>query len=180
MAKIKGSDIVTLKKLFSKNGGDAEKKFLSCLLEDDSNSYKQIVATSWTDINVQARIYEAAAKALFPGEQNPVVKLHQKLAEQSYSGIYSVFLAIPKPSYVFKRAASVWSTYYDTGVASIENITDSSMDFVVRDFPDLPQAMRDATTGHITVLLGKTGLKNLEVKHDGSNPQKWSWHTQWR
>ena len=180
MPKIKGSDVVALKKLFSKSGGDVESKFLSTLSEDDAKAYKTIVATTWTEVEVQARLYEAAGKTLFPGDPNAVVKLHQKLAEQSYSGIYSAFLAIPKASFVFKRAASVWTTYYDKGVASIENITDSSMDFVVRGFPELPKALRDATTGHISVLLGKTGLKNLQVRHASTNPQQWVWNTTWK
>lgn len=179
MAKIKGSDIVVMKKMFSKNGAEVEKAFLESLSESDLKAYNSIVATTWTDVDVQARIYEAAGKAMFPGNPNPVVKLHEKLAEQSYSGIYAAFLSIPKASYVIKRAASVWRTYYDKGVATVENIKDSSVDFVVREFPDLPQAMRDATTGHITVLLSKTGLKSLAVKHRGANPKEWVWHAQW-
>lgn len=180
MSKIKGSDIVAMKKMLSKNGAEVEKAFLASLSEKDLKAYNSIVATTWTDVDVQARIYEAAGKAMFPGNPNPVVKLHETLAEQSYSGIYAAFLTIPKPSYVIKRAASVWRTYYDKGVASVENIADKSMDFVVREFPDLPQALREATTGHISVLLSKTGLKNLSVKHSSANPKEWVWHAQWQ
>ncbi len=179
MSKIKGTDVVGLKKLLAMEGNDVENTYLSKLSESDQDAYKSIIATTWTEIEVQARLYQAAGDTLFPGKSDSVVKLHQKLADKAYSGIYSVFLLIPKASYVFKRAANIWRSYYDTGIAKVENIEKNSMDFVVREYPDLPKTMRDAVTGHISTLLGKTGLKNLNVKRDESNPQEWIWHTTW-
>ncbi len=179
MAKVKGTDIVGLKKLFAKQGKDIENTFLSKLSESDQKTYEGIIATTWTDLDVQAKLYEAAADTLFPGKNDAVIQLCSQLAEIAYSGIYSVFLLIPKASHVAKRAASVWTSYYDQGVASVEKIEKSSLDFVVRHFPELPKTMRDGTTANISALLSKTGVKNLNVNLEEYDPEKWVWHTNW-
>ncbi len=179
MPKTKGTDIVCLKAVFKKEGKNIETVFLSKLSQGDREVYERIIATSWTDVDIITRIFEAAAETLFPSKQDALVKLGQTLSERAYSGIYSAFLLIPKPSYVFKRAANVWQSYYDRGSAIVENETESSADFVVRGFPELPKALRDAVCGHIAVLLGKTGLKNINIKQDDSNPEAWVWRTKW-
>lgn len=179
MPKTKGTDTVSLKSFFTKENKDMESKFLAKLSEDDQKVYQSTIATSWIDVNAVARILEAAGSTLFPGEKDALVQLGIKLGEKAYSGIYSVFLLIPKPSYVLKRAANVWKSYYDKGVANIENTSEKGVDLIVRGFPDLPKALRDSTSGHISVLLGKTGLKSLNITHNETNPDQWIWHTTW-
>ncbi len=179
MPKTKGTDIVGIKKIFKSEGEQVETVFLSKLSQDGRKVYERILATSWTDVDTVARIYEAAAETLFPGKQDALVKLGRMLSERAYSGIYSIFLLIPKPSYVFKRAANMWTAYYDRGSATVENETDRGADFVLRGFPELPKTLRETTCGHVEVLLGKTGLKNVHIKHDHSNPDAWVWQATW-
>lgn len=179
MGKIKGTDIVGLKKLFKKKDPPLEEEFLSQLSDSDRQIYKSIVATTWTPVETQARFYLAAGETLYPGRSNAVILLHHELAEQAYSGIYSIFLRIPSLKYVIKRVATLWTSYYDQGIAEVKNITDSSLDFFVGGFPDLPKALRDATTGHISVILQKVGLSNVHVYHIDAVPNKWHWQVTW-
>lgn len=179
MPKIKGTDIVTLKKYFAQKGKETEEAFLSRLSEEDRKIFQKTVATSWTDVTIQTRIYDVAGDMLFPGDPNAQEKLGHLLADKAYSGVYSIFLLIPKTTYVFKRAAAVWSSYHDTGAACLENVQPDNGDLVVTGYPDLPKQIRQGIKGHVTVLLTKTGAKNIKVTLDESNPEKWVWHVKW-
>lgn len=177
MPRIKGADVTSLKDILKKEG--KETAFLSKLSESDREVYTSTIATSWNDVNIVARLYEVAGSILFSGSKEGLEKLGQRLGDKAYSGIYSVFLLIPKPSYVIKRAANVWSSYHDKGSAEVDNIMENSVDFIVRRYPELPKAIRYAITGHIFALLNKTGLKNLNMEHIESNPEQWVWHARW-
>jgi hypothetical protein len=179
MARIKGTDLVSLKKLLKTKVKAVEEKFLGSLSENDLQTFKTVIATSWTPVEVQARIYLAAAHALYPRQINAVEQLHHELAHQTYSGIYSIFLKIPSLKFIISRVAALWTTYYDKGTAEVENLTRTSLDFIVRDFPDLPKELRDATTGHIGYLLKKIGNRNVRVKHIDTLPHMWQWHVTW-
>lgn len=179
MPKIKGTDIVTLKKYFAKQGKETEEAFLSRLSEDDRKVFLKTVATNWTDVTIQARIYDAAGDTLFPGQADAQEKLGHLLADQAYSGVYSIFLLIPKTSYIFKKTASVWGSYHDTGTASLENVQPDNGDLVVTGYPDLPPQIRQGIKGHVSVLLTKTGAKDIRITLDESNPEKWVWHVEW-
>lgn len=179
MAKIKGTDIVGLRKLLKKKGKEVEDAFFAALSENDQLIFKSIVATSWTPVDIQARLYMTAGQTLYPNDLNAVTLLHHELAEQAYSGIYSIFLRIPSLKYIINRVATLWTSYYDKGVAEVKNITDSSLDFFVRGFPELPRTLRDATSGHITILLRKVGLQNVRVNHIETVPDKWHWRVTW-
>jgi hypothetical protein len=179
MARIKGTDLVNLRKLLKKRGKEVEQEFMAALPENDRQIYKLVMATSWTPVDVQARIYMTAAKLLYPGQPNGVERLHYDLAEQAYSGIYSIFLRIPSLNFIISRVASLWTTYYDKGSAEVRNQSANSLDFYVRDFADLPREMRDATTGHISLVLKKIGKRNVLVRHIDTVPNMWQWHATW-
>lgn len=179
MPKIKGTNIVTLKKIFQKAGPDTEDKFLAKLSEKEADIFKAIISTSWTPIELQARFYELAAQTLYPGSPNGMDKLFIEMAENAYSGVYKIFLKIPSTQFILKRAANLWATYYDSGNAMVENNTDDSFDFIVSEFPELPEILRKAVTANIKVLNQMTGLKNAKIVENWKNPKEWRWQVTW-
>jgi hypothetical protein len=180
MARIKGTDVVNLTQFVRGKGQQVESDFLASLPDALRRVYRETRAITWTPVEAQAALYEAAASHFFPNRPDAVVQLHKALAKIAYSGIYQIFIRIPKVSHVAERAASVWRRYYDTGEAVIENVTATSLDFVVRQFPDLPRALRQATTGHLYTLLEMTGSKEPMVSQPASTPERWVWHIEWK
>ncbi len=179
MARIKGTDMVILRQLIKQKGENAEREFLTKLPQNLRDRYGIILTTSWTDIEEQSNIYEAAANFLFPGQKNNVSKLLCEVAKKSYSGIYRIFIKIPTITFIIKTAAKLWTTYYDRGRAFVEDISQSSLTFTVIDFPELTYTLREATNGHIQSLMEMVGNRNIKVDRDDSNPNNWKWHISW-
>ncbi|MCD4814020.1 hypothetical protein K8S19_10070 [bacterium] len=179
MPNTKGTDVVTLKKILKNRGEETYRDFLKKLDEETTEAFLKIITTTWTPIHLQAKIYEVAAATLFPGHNRGILQLHRELAKSSYSSIYKIFLRIPTIPFIARRAAAVWRSYYDTGNASVENIENKSLDFIVRAFPQLPFTLREAANAHIAVLVEATGAKNVRVVHHDSDPQQWTWKITW-
>jgi len=179
MANCKGTDIVALRKLLTERGGEAEQAFVSQLDPELVKVFRTIVSTSWAPVEQHARIYQAAAKVLYPGEREPVVRVGEALARKSYSGVYKIFLRIPTVKFVMSRAASIWSAYYDAGRASISSSAPRKIVLLVEDFPDLPQPLRETAQGHMRVLMEMTGCRNPQVRCDTADPRAWKWVLTW-
>lgn len=156
-----------------------EQALLSKLSPAQVHVYEEAMHGSFIDIGVQAAIYRQAADLLFPGLPNGCVELGKMLGRKSFGGVYKVFLMIPSPKFVISKAASIWKTYYDKGDPVVENVTDKSLEFVVRNYPDLPAEVRDSVTGNVTILMDYAGCKNLTVKHDAPDPKSWRWTVTW-
>jgi hypothetical protein len=179
MPRVKGTDVASLRSLIHEKGPEAERGLLERLPAALRNVYLETSPLTWNPVEVQAELYEVAASFLFPDQPEPIVAMHKLLARMSYSGVYRVFVRIPTVDFIAKRAASVWHSYYDSGEATIENATGRSLDFVVRQFPDLPLAMREATTGHLAVLLEMTRAKTPAIVPPPHRPEAWVWHITW-
>jgi hypothetical protein len=175
----KGTDVVSLKKLFREMGRDQEKRFLERLSPEMQELYHSIVHTSWTPISKQTEIYEAAALMLFPGHPQYLMELGKCMSRRSYSTVYKIFLRIPTMEFVVNRAASLWRFYHDQGDALIIDFKENSATFVVRNYPDLSRKMREIIAGHIAVLLELTGGKNIYIDVLDTNPEAWKWELSW-
>jgi hypothetical protein len=175
MANIKGTDVMTIKSILQASGNGLESRFQQSLSQKASQAYQTMLANRWTPVEVQAEMYEAAAKVLHPGRSDAIETMFYTVARRSYSAVYRVFMKLPSVAFLIGRAASVWGTFYDSGVAGADKVTDKSFDFTVRDFPNLPSAMRRATVGHIRFLIENAGGRNVAVHMDESNPSCWRW-----
>lgn len=180
MAKIKGTDIVSLRKLVREKGELTEQSLLKAFSDEEKKTYLETSPISWTPVDLQARVYQVASDSLFPGQFDSVIRLQLEIAKRSYSNFYKIFLAIPSVAFIMKRAASIWRTYYDTGKATVENLSESTFEFVVTDFPDLPEQLRDATTAHLIYLTQATGKKGVSVKQDDKDVNRWVWRVSWK
>lgn len=179
MPKTKGTDIIALHALLREKGPETEKGFLDKLGPRLAAVYRGITATSWTEVEEQLAIYQVAAGVLFPNDPAGLTRLGMALAEKSFSGIYKIFFRLPSIEYIFKRTARIWSAYYDQGEASIETQAGKCVDLVVRNFPELPRAMREVANGHYTVIMNMTGAKNIRINLIDTDPNAWRWRISW-
>jgi hypothetical protein len=179
MAQVKATDFDSLRKLLKKMGSARETEFVQSLSPEHAELYSKAIIFDWLSVEEHARFLSAAAESLYPDSPRQLEQLGRDLADRTFSGVYRVFLRIPTVVYLIKRAAAVWETYYDTGEATVENIQNGSADLVVSGFPDLPEALRRTTTGHVQVLLEMTGARDVRVEHHDNDPQAWRWVASW-
>ena len=179
MLKTKGTDVVALKRLLARDGGKAAAEVERRLTPELGDVFHRIVATSWTPVEQQMAIYLAAAAVLFPDEGEPMEALGYTLAESAFRGAYKIFLRIPSIEFIMTRAAKVWRSYYEKGDAGIENVTNTGLDFVVRNLPELPPPMRTMAKGHIRFLTEAAGMKNVRVTLHDSDPWVFRWTIRW-
>ncbi len=179
MAKQKGTNIVALRKLFREKGEAMEKQFLECLTPEQERLYRTAIATTMTPVEKQTELYVMAAQTLYARQADPLYELGLELANRSYTGIYRLFLKIPKPSYVISKAAAIWGTYYDQGHGDLENIKKNGVDFILKDIPDLPQPALHYIAGHAVKLLQLAGARNVAVDIDSSQSTCWRWKLNW-
>jgi hypothetical protein len=179
MAQVKATDFDALRKLLKKLGKAKETAFVQSLSPEHAELYSKAIIFDRLPVEEHARFLTATAAFLYPGHPRQLEQLGRDLAERTYTGVYRVFLRIPTVVYLIKRAAAVWETYYDTGEATVESIQSGSADLVVSGFPDLPEALRRSTTGHVQVLLEMTGARDVRVEHDDNDPQAWRWAASW-
>lgn len=175
MSKTKGTDVAALRKLIQLKGQGFEPTFLAALTPELAKLYREILPFTWTPVEQQTELYAAAAAALFPGHPEPMRELGRAMAQQTFSGIYKIFLRIPSMSFILSRVAQMWQTYYDAGEASVEEYTGRSGVLVVRNFPELPRRMREVVCGHLQVLVEATGAKQVRVVLNDRDPAAWRW-----
>lgn len=175
MSKTKGTDVAALRRLIQEKGPGSEAAFVASLTPELAGLYRDILPFTWTPVEKQTELYAAAAAALFPGHPEPMRELGRAMAQQTFSGIYKIFLRIPSMSFILSRVAQMWQTYYDTGEACVEDFTGKSGALVVRNFPDLPRRMREVVCGHLQVLVEATGAKHVRVVLNDRDPNAWRW-----
>lgn len=174
-----GVDVISLKNLFRDREDNLEARFLKNLPAGIAYLYKNISKHHWIDVDKQALIYREAAKMLFPKQKNAVYKMHLVLAEKSYSILLRIILLLPPTKQIIEAAPKIWRMYYDTGTSSSQ-FAKTTVNFIVKHFPELPPEMREATTAHIKILIASTGAKNIRIAFDASNPDKWIWRVKWK
>jgi hypothetical protein len=180
MPNTKGTDVVSLRKIFQGRGQTAEGEFLAQLSPELKKYYQTVMHATWSSVEQQTELYEIAARVLFPNTQDALVQLGRAVAGITFNSVYRFFLKIPTVGFVVSHAPSIWHKYYDTGEAVIENLTKTSCDLIVKDFPSLPRSMRELTCGHLAVILEIIGVEDIQITLHDENPQAWRWHTRWK
>ncbi len=179
MALVKATDYGAVRKLAVKRGKDFEESFVAALSPEHAKAYRQVMVFDWLAVEEHARFLTEAASLLYPNHPLQLLQLGRDMAELTFSGVYRVFLRIPTIPFLISRAATMYKTFYDTGEATAECLQPGRADLEVRGFPEKPQALRITTTGHVQVLLERTGTKGVRVTHRDGDPQCWRWSAHW-
>lgn len=179
MARCKGTDVVTLRKLLAAHGDHLEDRFVERLSPRLAALYRSTLRVSWLAAEDLSALYETVVPLMYPNTPEGYANLGRALAKESFSGVYRFLLRLQTVPFVIKQAAAIWRTYHDTGEASVELLEKNHGYFVVRDNADLPLPLRQVITGHLMHVLELTGARNLQATLDGSNSAEWRWHLTW-
>ncbi len=179
MPNIKGTSIVNLRNYFKKQPPEKERLLLERLTPELQKIYLTAVTTTWTPEQLQGQFYEACADVIFPGHPERYILLGKLIAEATYSGVYKIFLRIPKMEFVIKRWPVIWQVHHDTGKPSYQNYREGHIEFTVEDLPVLPAATRYVVCGHILKITELVGVKSCQVIHEDKDPHAWRWLVSW-
>jgi uncharacterized protein (TIGR02265 family) len=180
MARMKATDIVTLKKVLRSRTDDSEQRLLSKLSPNLCDLYQNSLAFAWNEIDQQTQLYHQAAHLLFPAHPHALHQLGRTIAQQVYTGIYRVLLRIPSTEFLIGQGERVWRTYFDEGKFGIKRLGPQKLEVIISDFPDLPKDLRDYIAGHIQALLELAGAKGISVMAEAQSSQPWCWQVSWQ
>lgn len=176
----KGTELVNLRRLLHQLGPETEETYLAGLPSHLRIVFRSLLTSTRIPIDQASELYDRAARLLYPESPRPNFELGRRLAQNTYRGVYGFILRIPSIRFVLAQAAQVWRLYYDRGVARIENFTENSADFVVADYPDLPQPIQEGVGGNFACTFELTGLKEVRIVFDAADPENWRWRATWR
>lgn len=179
MIRTKGTDLKALRKLVGSRGREFENALVKKLADEEKNLYLNSLPVFWNPIELQTRVYEAAADLLYPDSSQPMRKLGFEMASETFSGVYKIFLSIPTLSFIIEQSAHIWRQYYEKGAARAESVKDGNkiqtVVFKVADFPELPKGLREVICGYLEMLAQATGTKICGVELDEADPNSWKW-----
>ena len=85
-------------------------------------------------------------------------------ADETFSGLYKVFLEVGNPHAVIRKAGLAWRTLHDAGDLEIEQTNDKFVKGKVTNFPDSHKAFCNVMLGYFGKVIEMSGAKNLDVK----------------
>jgi uncharacterized protein (TIGR02265 family) len=85
-------------------------------------------------------------------------------ADETFSGLYKVFLEVGNPHAVIKKASLAWRTLHDAGDLEVEQTSDNYVKGKVTNFPDSHKAFCKVMLGYFGKVIEMSGAKNLDVK----------------
>jgi hypothetical protein len=178
MTNSKATDTVNIRKLIQGQGKEVLDRMLA-KLKTSKDIFATLSLTQWIPMAQEDEIIQAAAEILYPTDPKPVRKLGGTIAKINFSEIYKVFLRVATVSFIAKRISALWHTFFDSGDAHCDDLSDHSIMLVVTDMPDLTPLHREYVLGYIDGILGMTSAKHVEVNHDGRDPKAWKWEIKW-
>ncbi len=134
---------------------------------------------SWIEFAVETEVFEAAARLLYPEDKQALRRLGAEVAQRHFTGIYKIFLRIPSVGFVVKRASQIYKTLYDAGDAGVEDLKETSCILTATGLESLSHVQHEYICGFLTRVVELTGVKNVQVTHDASNPHVWRWMITW-
>jgi len=169
-----------LRKQFRERGEAVEKLFLDLLEKEAVLVYLSALSGTWVSLDLAEKIFHTAAQVLYPNEEKAMQRLGYERAKDNLTGIYRAVLRISTPTFVIGQTAKLWKLYYDKGEArSFIAKHRKYAEMYVEGYPELPEIFREITTGYIISALELTGVRNIKVHRDDSNPNAWKWYGTW-
>jgi|SRR5690554_1928453 hypothetical protein len=172
---VKAANSLTLKKWLEENKPDLVKELEDSLSPEARKVYQSVLAVQWLPADVEKEILRAGARLLFPGDPNALERLGHLLAHQTMTGMYRFFLSTPTLEFVLRRVPNLWSAFFQSGMASLKEVSQGHMHLVVTDFAEMEPYQHQITTGYIRAIAELLGAKNVQVNFNSENPEAWEW-----
>jgi uncharacterized protein (TIGR02265 family) len=174
----KGTNVVSVRRLLQAAGREAEA--VTQLDPADAETYRSTLAVAWVPIEFIARLFAAAAPVLFPGEPRAIRELGRTIARDNLTGIYRMLLRIVSIPFAIERASSLWSTYNDSGDASITRVGEDRARMTVANYAAFPEATVEETAGYIEGVALLCGAKSIDVQTSRPTSDSFVFDVTWR
>lgn len=141
MAKVKGIAILGLIKFIKKNMKDKMPALVANLSPDTSKYMEEhIIISEWYPYKFYIELLRALDKIAGNGDLSYCIQQGRLSAEKDLSSIYKVFVSFTDSKLILTRGMSVWSSYYDTGNATVSEFSDHGSAVIIENFPEIDLA----------------------------------------
>jgi len=181
MIKVKGVAYETLRTILKKKDNEFKENYYALLPEEERDAVQHALSISWKPLQFDEdkNCIGVLAKLLYPNDPLYLQKLGYEMSRNTIPRFYQIFIRIPSIEYIFKRVAKIWGSFYDTGEAHLEDLTDSQFYFVLKNFPNYPAFLREYMCGYLKGMGELLNLKNTTVKKIEKDPNEWKWEVRW-
>ena len=165
MAQVKGVAILGLIKFIKKNLKGTLPGIINAL-PDETRKYmdEHILLTAWYPYKLYTDLLKTLDKTVGSGDLSYCVQQGRLSAEHDLKSIYKIFLTFVDPRTLITRAMSVWSSYFDTGVAEVAILSKNEAVVTIRDFADIDMAHVKNVQGWLEQFLSMCKLNDIQSK----------------
>lgn len=166
MGNVRGLSLTAAIKYIRQNFGE---EGLTKIMEQLDNDGKEIIMENklkpmdWYPQKFFNKLINITDNNYGKGDYDIYRKIGRFTAEETFSGLYKVFLEIGNPHFVIRKASSAWRTLNDTGELEIEKITDKYVKGKITGFQDPDKGFCRNLAGYFGKVLEMSGARNVEV-----------------
>ncbi|MDD4908451.1 MAG: DUF2378 family protein [Candidatus Omnitrophota bacterium] len=145
-------------------GEDGFRKIVDALDPEDRDVVMSKDQTlPWYPARAFINLIRAVDKIYGKGDNALCREIGKFSANESFTGIYRVFIQFANPRFVINRAALVWRMVYDSGNADVSYLNDKTVIFKVRDFDSPDKALCKEIEGYLEKVIGMSGVRDALV-----------------
>ena len=125
---------------------------------------EKIKSMSWYSKKAFNNLIKATDKIYGKGDYEICRKMGRFIAEETFSGLYKVFLEFGNPHVVISRASLAWRTLNDTGDLEVEKLSDKYLRGKIKGLYEPNKVFCFNLAGYFERVLEMSGAKNVKVK----------------
>ncbi len=167
MGNVRGLSLTAAIKYIRQNfGEDGLNRIIEQLEANDTEIIikNKIKPMSWYSKKVFNNLIETADKIYGKGDYEICQKIGRWTAEETFSGLYKVFVEFGNPHSVIRRASLAWRTLNDTGDLEIEKVSDKYVKGKIREFAEPNKSFCYNLAGYFERVMEMSGAKNVDVR----------------
>ena len=166
MGNIRGQSILSLVKYLRNNfGEEGYKKALDTLELMDREVFKgRLTPMGWYPAGAFVNMMEAAESIFGTGDYKLCEKIGNFSAEESFSGIYRIFIELSDVSIILGKAPLAWRIINDTGNLEMLEVTGTSAICRIKGYDYPKKAFCSELGGYFSRVLDLVGARNVKVE----------------
>ena len=168
MANIRGVSLISSVKYITTNFGDGGfTKIVDSLEPEDRDILRsKLHPMNWYPVKMYSAFIAAADKIFGKGDLGMCFEIGKYSAEDTFSGLYKVFLEMGNPHFIIRRGHIAWRTIVDTGELEIEQAGDKFVKLKITGFEEPTKPFCVKIAGYFSKVLEMSGAKNVRIKED--------------
>jgi len=167
MARVKGTAVIASVAYLRERLGEEEYlRVLSGLPPETRDALSgTLLPSGWYEFSHVLELMKGAEANLPRGARSLAWEMGRYSAESGLSTVYKIFFRVADVSFILKKTAQVFSTYYDRGRMETASITGKSCAVLLREFDQPSAYFCDRLLGWMERTVEMTGAKNVRMTH---------------